>query len=287
MLTDFFIQRIKRGVVRRLNNLKIARVAREVARCVPAPKGAPVAMFKASTGIDDLSWNSGFHLLASRALRLQGVPVVYFACRAGMSHCVLGTNRDDPHRLPPCASCISQSRTLYTGVPAFERSKHQAASSRVWWFPYREEPALAWALEGATLQQLMEFQWQDVPLGALCLPGLRWILRRHNLEDDEGTRFLLREYILSAWNVAQEFTQFLDETKPRAVVVFNGQFYPEAVARYVAQQRGLRVITHEVGLQPASAFITEGEATAYPIHIPDDFELNAAQAARLDAYLEK
>ncbi len=297
MLNDFFTQRVKRGIVRRLNNLKIARVAREVARSPlrfatgvfdePAAKGAPVAFFKASTGIDDLSWNSGFHLLASWMLRLHGVPVAYFACRAGMSHCVLGTNRDDPQKAPPCKSCVYQSSTLYEGVSTFERSNVRTFGSQVWWFAYTEEPTLAWALEGATLERLMTFEFHGMPLGALCLPGLRWILRRHNLEDDDGTRYLLREYLLSAWNIAQEFAHFLDEVQPRAVVVFNGQFYPEAVARYVAQQRGLRVITHEVGLQPASAFFTDGEATAYPIHIPDDFELNADQGARLDAYLEK
>jgi hypothetical protein len=71
------------------------------------------------------------------------------------------------------------------------------------------------------------------------------------------------------------------------VVVFNGQFFPEATARFVAQKRGLRVITHEVGLQPASAYFTDGEATAYPIHIPDEFELNDEQNAKLDAYLAK
>jgi len=160
-------------------------------------------------------------------------------------------------------------------------------STALQWFTYHEEPALVWVLENAKLSKLMDFQWQGMPLGPLCLPGLRWILRRHNLEDDEGTRYLLREYILSAWNVAREFSRFLDEIRPRAVVVFNGQFFPEAVARYVAQKRGLRVITHEVGLQPASAFFTDGEATAYPIHIPEDFELNEQQNARLDAYLEK
>src|SRR5512140_677551 len=120
MLNEFLNQRMKRGIVRRLNNLRIARLAREVARCAPVAKGAPVAFFKASTGIDDLSWNSGFHLLASWALRLQGVPVAYFACRAGMSHCVLGTNRDDPHTPPPCRSCVYQSRTLYEGVAALD-----------------------------------------------------------------------------------------------------------------------------------------------------------------------
>ncbi len=284
MLSDFLTQRVKRGLTRRLNNLKIARVAREVTRCSPPANGAPVVFFKASTGIDDLSWNSGFHLLASWALRLQGVPVAYFACGAGMSRCVLGTNRDDPRKAPPCRSCVYQSSTLYAGVPAAKRSNTGAS---VRWFGYREEASLAWALDGASLYKLMGFHWQGLPLGPLCLPGLRWILRRHHLDDDENTRYLLGEYILSAWNIAQEFSRFLDDAQPRAVVVFNGQFFPEAVARYVAQQRGLRVITHEAGLQPASAFFTDGEATAYPIHIPDDFELNDEQNARLDAYLEK
>jgi hypothetical protein len=40
-------------------------------------------------------------------------------------------------------------------------------------------------------------------------------------------------------------------------------------------------------LQPASAFFTDGEATAYPIDIPDESELSEAQNARLDAYLAR
>lgn len=286
-VSEVLEQRLKRGLVRRLNNLRIARVARHVSERAPAPQGAPVAFFKASTGIDDLSWNSGFHLLASWALRMQGVPVVYFACRAGMSHCVLGTNRDDPRKPPPCKSCIYQSETLYTGVPTLQRSDTQAPASAVGWFTFQRDGELEKAIENVSLQGLMDFRWQGMPLGPLCLPGLRWILRRHNLDDDEATRYLLREYILSAWNVGRAFSRFLDDTQPRALVVFNGQFFPEAAACYVARQRGLRVITHEVGLQPASAFFTDGEATAYPIHIPEDFELSGEQNARLDAYLEQ
>ncbi len=121
-IKDFYTQRIKRRLVRRLNNLKIASVAREVARKEPQPNGAPVIFFKASSGIDDLSWNSGFHLLASWAFRLQGIPVVYFACDSGLSKCVLGTNRDDPHKEMPCKSCVMQSKTLYKTVQPFNRS---------------------------------------------------------------------------------------------------------------------------------------------------------------------
>lgn len=281
-LETFYTQRLKRGLIRRYNNLKIARMARLVARRSPPAQGKPVVFFKASTGIDDLSWNSGFQLLASWALRLKGIPVAYFACRAGMSKCVLGTNQDDVYRAMPCRSCVVQARTLYTGIPV-----NTSTSTHVKWFDFQRDPIRESRISQLSLQELMNFEYQDIPLGSLCLPGLRWILRIHHLNDDEPTRHLLREYILSAWNVARQFTDFLDQTQPRAVVVFNGQFFPEATARYLAQKRGIRVITHEVGLQPASAFFTDGEATAYPIHIPEEFELSGEQNARLDAYLAK
>jgi len=291
MFREFYTQRIKRGLVRRLNNLKVAGAVRRVARREPAPSGAPVVFFKASTGIDDLSWNSGFHLLASWALRLKGVPVAYFACKAGMSHCVLGTNRDDPHKEPPCQSCLYQSRTLYAGVPDHDglvpQSGESKPSTHVNWFDFQRDEPISSAMADLALAELMRFEWEGIPLGTLCLPGLRWILRIHHLPDDESTRYLLREYILSAWNIAHQFADFLERTQPRAVIVFNGQFYPEATARYVALKRGLRVITHEVGLRPATAFFTDGQATAYPIHIPETFELSDTQNARLDAYLAK
>jgi hypothetical protein len=321
MISDFLTQRLKRGLVRRLNNLKIARMAYLVTRNSPPASGAPIVFFKASTGIDDLSWNSGFHLLASWALRLKGIPVTYFACHSGMSHCVLGTNRDHVHKAPPCKSCIYQSRTLYAGIQGdrytgtdAQVDKETNKDSSVTWFHYQRDEQLGEALKNLSVEELSRFEWtlkeqpviaseakqshyeleiasqrlaMTLPLGPLCLPGLRWILRIHHLNDNEPTRYLLREYILSAWNVAQRFSKFLEETDPRAVVVFNGQFFPEATARYIAQKRGIRVITHEVGLQPASAFFTDGEATAYPIHIPDKFELNDEQNAKLDAYLVK
>ncbi|KXK13060.1 MAG: capsule polysaccharide biosynthesis family protein [Chloroflexi bacterium OLB14] len=290
MLKDFFTQRIKRGLVRRLNNFKIANVAKQVAKQEPQPSGQPVVFFKASTGIDDLSWNSGFHLLASWAFRLKGIPVAYFACNSGMSKCVLGTNRDNPYKEMPCKTCVEQASALYAGVQVNRETSKQVdrfTGTQVNWFGLDRDSQLVSRIAQLSLHELSTFQFQNIPLGNLCLPALRWILRIHHLNDDENTRYLLREYILSAWNVAQKFSKFLDETNPRAVIVFNGQFFPEATARFIAQQRGIRVITHEVGLQPATAYFTDGEATAYPIHIPADFELNDEQNKKLDAYLAK
>ena len=273
-LTEFYTQNLQRRLTRHLNNLQIWKMARRVAKAVPAAEGAPVIFFKASSGIDDLSWNAAFHLLTSWAFRLQGVPVQFFACNRGMTHCVLGTNRDNVEQKPPCASCVYQSKTLYTGADAN-------------YFSYKADEELDRSVFNLTLPELMDFEFNGIPLGQLCLPGLRWILRRHHLNDDEPTRYLLREYIRSAWNIAQEFEALIKRSKPRAVVVFNGQMYPEATAKFVARKHGIRALTHEVGLRPKTVFFTEGEATAYPLHIPDEFELNDEQNARLNEYLSK
>ncbi|MFU8773581.1 MAG: hypothetical protein ACNA8H_14335, partial [Anaerolineales bacterium] len=213
-------------------------------------------------------------------------------CNAGMSRCPLGSDRDDPSKLPPCRECTSQAKWIFSHAPTI-------------WFRYEQDPTLAEALKSLSVTELSRFEYQSsrdpqkrsdqeraeadftIPLGQLVLPSLRWFLRRHHLQDDEITRFFFREFILSAYQVAVEFYRFLNVVHPQAVVVFNGLMYPEVAARWVAQRMGIRVITHEVGFQPFSAFFTEGEATAYPVDIPVAFELNPAQNAQLDKYLEQ
>lgn len=243
-------------------------------RAHPTSEMQPVVFFNASARLTHLSLNAAFSLLGAWGLRLVGVPVVHFVCHQGMSRCVLGTSPDDPSVAPPCQGCIKQSARLYAG-------------GHVHWFAYRPSSELGKLLEGMDLGDLQGFNFADHPLGEIVLPSLRWALRRHHLDDDEDTRFLYRQYILSAFNVATEFSKFLDEVNPQAVVLFNGIMYPEALARRIAQERGLRVVTHEVGLRPFSAFFTEGHATAYPMQIPPDFELSPDQNAQLDAYLSE
>ena len=261
------------GWYERINSQRLEELAHQVTDHAPQSTGSPVVMFKASSGIRNLNLNGAFHLLTSLGLQLQGVPVIHFTCQAGMSRCVLGTDRNQPRNMPPCAACQRHTRHMV------HQSKH--------WFTYAEDTTLSSILEGMSLGELAAFETEHLPLGQMVLPSLRWILRRHNLKDDEPTRFLMRQYILSAWRAAQEFNSFLEQNHPRLVVVFNGMFFPEAVARRLSLQRGIRCVTHEVGLRPFSAFFTNGEATAYPMDISSDFELDEGQNARLDGYLEQ
>ena len=272
------VNRVQRGLKRRIShwqgNRQIDQLEREVFTHAPQTKAAPVVFFNASTRLGGVSLNAAYSLLTGLSIRLQGAPVMHFVCQSGLTPCVLGTNRDDPHVAPPCAECIAQSRVLTRDT--FTRSL----------IPI-QQPEMETALTGLNVQEMMVFEWRGAPLGRLTLPALRWVLRRHHLLDDEPTRYLFRQYLISAGRVAQQFGVFLDEVKPQAVVVFNGQFYPEATARWAGQQRDLRVISHEIGLRPFTAYFTDGDATAYPIHIPETFELSEFQNQKLDAYLEQ
>lgn len=273
------------SLLRRLTgDLRTLRLAAAVARRAPASDRKPVVFFNASTRLRGHSLNAAYSLVAAWGLRLAGLPVVHFICKAGMSRCVLGTNQEDVSQAPPCKRCIRQSRLNTAGAPAH-------------FFAFRRDPRLVQAIATLSVPELCGYEHpltenfslntDHFPAGALVLPALRWRLRVHNLTDDEPTRFLFREYILSAWNVLLEFEAFMRRTDPQAVVVFNGQFFPEATARWLARQRGIPVITHEVGLRPMTAFFTTGEATIYPIDIPETAELDARQNARLDDYLEE
>ncbi len=261
---------------------RLVQLNRQIANNVhPSPGNPTVAFFIASTRLTGISLNAAFAYLTACGLQVAEVPVVYFACRAGMSRCVLGTNWQNPSQPPPCSACIAQSRRLFAHAPAVD-------------FSFQEDEALRKSINDLSVPELSAYVYpaaqgfgsdQGIPLGDLVLPSLRWANRMHHLRDDESTRFLFREYIISAWNVAKEFANFLEQADPQIVVVFNGVLYPEATVRWLAQQRGLRVITHEVGFRPFSAFFTDQQATAYPLDIPDGYDLSPEQNSSLEEYL--
>jgi hypothetical protein len=277
--------RIQKRLAARQSQQRILRLAREVyAHSRPTSGQKPVLLFNASTRVQGLSLNAAFQMLTGWSLRLAGVPVVHFLCEGGLQPCVLGTNREDHATPPPCKPCLAQSKRIYSN-----------ASVRP--FQFQADAELIKALEDLDVSALSHFQLparqagltldQDIPLGSLVLPAARWALRMHHLEDSEANRYLLRQYILSAYRVLSEFATTLQSVQPASVLVFNGIMYPEATARWVSKASGFPTYAHEVGFQRYSAFFTEGHPTAYPMDIPVDFELSPAENQRLDDYLAK
>lgn len=272
------LQKIYAGVRQRWihygNDRRIAKLASEVEKNSKKTNQAPVIMMGVSTRIQGMSLNAGFALLVKWCLELQGVPVIQFVCDAGMNHCMLGSILNNPLDPPPCQICIRQSKKLYP-------------HSKIAWFSNQSLTSLEQDLSELSIQQLSDFCYNDIPLGAFVLPSIRWVLRCFHLPETEETKILFRDYILAAESIARQFEELIHREKPQKLIVFNGMTFPEATARWIAKKHNIPVITHEVGLQPFSAYFTYGHATAYPITIDDNFSLTAEQNKLLDHYLEQ
>jgi hypothetical protein len=235
---------------------------------------SPVIFFNASTRIHRLSLNGAFSLLASWGLRAAGQEVKYLVCHSALSPCVLGTDRRSPEASPPCRICLDLSTVLFPPSAVIPLTQDLARTSGV-----------LGELRRLPLEALAAWEQDGLPLGELTLPSLRWVLHRHRLADSAVVRSLYAGYIASALTVARQVRTLLAERKPRAMVLFNGIFYPEAVARRVAEEAGLPVITHEVGLQAGSAFFSHREATFREVELPEVFPWTAEQQGQLDEVL--
>jgi hypothetical protein len=274
-LQDFY-DRVERIYADRRITRQIQRVETYL-RDIPIEQGGqdrPVLFFNASTRIHRLSINAAIGLLASWGIRQSGVPVLYAVCQRGMMQCILGTNKDQYTAPPPCKHCIPFSQRLFSSDLIF---------------PLTLDPEVARSvspeLQDQSMQALIAWRYHNLPLGHLCIPALRWALRRHHLPDDEPTRKLFRKYLISAASLAVRFEELLERTRPRMLVVFNGISYPEAVARQIARNNGIPVATHEVGLQPYSAFFSFKDATFRDVDLEPSGVLNEDEEKRLNGYL--
>lgn len=269
----------KRWLAERRINAQLARVDDYLSRVAREDQSDdeknPVIFFNASTRIHQISLNAAYSLVASWGVRARGVPVRYLVCWQGLEQCVLGVISKGVAGKPPCRTCTALSRRLFPAEHMLRLEGDQ---------PTHE---LQEALTDASVDQMVDFEWAGYPIGQLCLPSVRWVLRRHTLDDDQPTRTVYRRFVLSAAAILEPLKQTFQQEKPRALVVFNGVTFPEATAREVASRLGIPVVTHEVGIRPFSAFFSHGDATFRQVMFGDDFQLGPSENARLDEYLSQ
>ena len=236
----------------------------------------PVVFFNASTRTWGLTQNAAFSLLLSWGLRLSGIPVRYLVCMRGMQQCMIGTKRTQLSASPPCRSCTRLSRQMFP-----KALMHSIEPPKETWADFHAFD------QHNSIESLRSVEYGQLKIGELCFPSLAWALRRNTLPDTLEVRNLYRRYLRSAINIAERVETFFEETQPRAIVLFNGVTYSEAIVKQIAKRKGIPVVTHEVGVQPSSVFFTHGEATAYPIEIGADLKLTPEETARLDDYLSR
>ena len=237
----------------------------------------PVVIVDLARATSRLTCHTATSRLIGWALRLAGQSAVYATCGRAVPQCLFsGANQWLPDVRPPCATCTHLQARWYPAHLTYTCTSRLGGLA-----------GLARAVEAAPLGDLLELEWEDLPLGRLCGPSARWLLRRHDLAADPGARALLQRFIMGAASLATSFRALIGELKPRALVVYNGAFYGEATVAAVARQHGVRVVSHEIGWVPGRMFIASDDATRYRIPLPEGYAPSAAEDIRFDEYLAR
>ncbi|NJL57129.1 hypothetical protein HC928_19785 [bacterium] len=235
----------------------------------------PTVLFlDVSSHIYNLSFNGVVGLLATWSLRLMGQSVTYLVCHSGFEKCLLGARPDALSAPMPCDTCIASNTSWY---PA----QHSVA-----FYPPKtgyDDPLSNFM--AMTTEELIAYRHGSIHLGELCVPSVRWRLRRWSLDLDTDGHDILAAYIVSAIALAQQLETIFAERRVRSLLLFNGTFFPEATARAVAQLHNIPVVTYESGFLPLSTFFSHTAATEYSIQIPANFKLSDKENAQLDEYL--
>jgi FkbM family methyltransferase len=234
----------------------------------------PVLFFNATSGPAMFGFASTAGLIISWALRLAGHRVLHLVCRKGLRRCIQGTNRYELNKPMPCETCHAIKNKMFP------------QDLRLYLEPKLDVPSALIPLESYSLDDLADFVYQGINIGEFCISSVRWTLRRHNLNSDPRATRLLREYIRGGINIVDTLQRLLQEQELHSMVVFNGVFYPEAIARAVALKKGLPVVAYEISIPGLKVFLSHGVAAGGGlITIPEDFQMSANQEAEFDQYM--
>ena len=268
-------QRIRQELVqeqtRRIESLERA-VAKEERKMVPGESGA-VLFCNFTSSPKSISFHALAGLIMSWSLRLAGQRVVHLVCNHGMAMCPQGTDPGDHNTRPPCDTCFSTRKLMY----AQEHSHYIDTSA--------DMTVKVADLKRLTLSDLVGFTFDNIKYGEICLPSVRWALRKGRLVDDAATRHVYAEYLASAMHITKQTQELLKRVDIRKAVIFNGTFFPEAAVRQVLMSRGIPIISYEAGFKQNSIFLSHALSTLYRLNIPEDFVLTAKENEELNQYL--
>ena len=216
--------------------------------------------------------------MVGRALAERGAEVAYLTCGGGRSVCDRVHLYEGPPM--PCRSC-----TGYTHR-SLDAHGHR-------WTPLApgEPNEPAWPeIDELSIGDLDTAEWNGLPLGQLVAVPVRWYLCNTDLDGDPLAGVTYRRFLRSAAAIADELELALDRARPDTVVMLNGMFLFEQVARAVCERRDIDVVTYERGYMKDTVFFhREATASRYDTTAVwptvRDRELTSEEEAELDAYL--
>lgn len=250
------------------------RAARRLGPLPAATLGPKVLFLTPRSWAVHVQWEAAI----GRALAGRGARVSFSTCGGGRTVCDRVHVWEGPP--PPCRTCRG-----YT---------HRSLSAHGHrWEPLRDDdsPDPTWPeLDELGLDELRAVEWSGLPLGQLVTVPVSWFLCTTDLSSDPLAALTMRRFLRAAAGIADELARRLDAERPDIVVMLNGMFLFEQVARALCAARTIDVVTYERGYIKDTVFFHRGRtASRYDTdllweqarHRP----LTAEQDAELDAYL--
>lgn len=185
----------------------------------------------------------------------KGYKVFYLYCNSAMSLCPQGSSFRNPHKKPPCLRCRTTRSFLFS--------------------PFIKVPIIGPDQSGQASTQAL--------LGNIeFIHTLRHFFKRFHLNGVANVDLVERKFQESATSVLAGLSRIHQSIEFDEVLLFNGVFFPEQSARKFFLEKGIKVLSYEVGFTKLSYYITEGLAPEY------DFSyVKRPLTAEEDLYLDK
>lgn len=171
-----------------------------------------------------------------QALRVRGADVQFITCGGGLERCDRTTTWEAPPM--PCRGC-----SKYVGDTLSAHGLETRSLSGHW-----EGEDASWdEIDEIPSSKLIDVMADGYPLGQMVDIPVKWFLLSTRVQEDPIGAMTTRAFLRSARRILRAMERTIDEIQPTTVLLVNGLFLFERIAREVCDRRGIDVVNYERG----------------------------------------
>jgi hypothetical protein len=192
-----------------------------------------------------------FQAGVAQALAVRGAHCAFVTCGGIMPVCeVTWAERET---FPRCARCSTYVTDLAekAGLACYRLADYVDSET---------DRAVARDLEHLTIEQLVRYEWQSIPIGRFAIAPARWRLRSHHVSAHPEGQAVMTGFIRGGALWASGFERVLKAFDPHVVMMLNGLFMEERMSWVIASRQNRRCVFFERGRDAGTVFLSHGES---------------------------
>lgn len=222
--------------------------------------------------------------LLGQALQFRGAQVHYFSCGGIMPLCYIHNASSEVPPMP-CGRCRAYAES---GLEAFGfhlQLTHDVVTSE-------EKEALRLVADAIPDDKLVDFIYDELPVGYYASVSARWFLLTNKVDETEEMKTRIRQFIFLGLVSHKSILRLIEQQQPDQIIMVNGLHVPEQVVRAIATRHNIPYVCTERGYLANTLFATHNKSCAsYPLdelwQMSKDKPLSADQLVKLNEYTTK